>query len=140
MSRLDLVTEKVFNDILLFSSNHIISCSHQLYHYKGGLNPIPLTPTNNPAIAHSAVSKHSTEPVATSAPNPFYQSMKVLAPVPARKQMLKAIHSYYHTLLANHLTQGKCCFCRHTTITFCISSQLIDNLQYICIMFVGRSL
>ena len=73
-ARLDLVTEKVFTDAILFSSLGLHSTPGAVHLRTGGLTKTPN-------------------------PDPNQQSMKVLCPVATKKEILLMIKSYYVILL-----------------------------------------
>ncbi|KAL6064261.1 CLTH domain-containing protein [Balamuthia mandrillaris] len=83
-SRLDFVTERTFQDCVLFSALHLYSREHTagLKVRRGGLSQ-------------------------KQDPDPNLQLMRVLAPVITRKEMLRKFQEYYHILLQRHLSQGK---------------------------------
>ena len=73
-ARLDLVTEKLFTDAILFSSLGLHSTPGKVHLRTGGLTKTPN-------------------------PDPNQQSMKVLCPVATKKEILLMIKSYYVILL-----------------------------------------
>lgn len=83
-TRLDFVTEKLFDDALLFASLGI-GADHSLH----------------PCVTNGTggLSKRQQ-------PDPRQQSMRVLAPPATRKELVVASKDYYQRLLTNHLTQG----------------------------------
>jgi hypothetical protein len=81
-ARIDLVTEKLFNDSMYFSSAGLLSpgeySTRPVWHHSGGRHYIPN-------------------------PDPKAQSLKVLAPTSTRKQMVESLKSYYQVLLVEHV-------------------------------------
>ena len=74
-ARLDLVTDKIFTDALLFASLGLCSTVGRVHLRTGGLTKTPN-------------------------PDPNQQSVKVLCPIATKKEMLRAVKQYYLQLLA----------------------------------------
>ena len=74
-ARLDLVTDKLFTDALLFAQLGLCSTVGRVHLRTGGLTKTPN-------------------------PDPNQQSVKVLCPVATKKEMLRAVKQYYLQLLA----------------------------------------
>jgi len=112
-TRLDFVTEKLFDDAILFTSLGI-GADHSLHPV---LSPTPArTTTRQPRPAHHLRPPHlplgqwvtnGTGGLSKrQQPDPRQQSMRVLAPPATRKELVVASKDYYQRLLTNHLTQG----------------------------------
>ena len=82
-ARIDLVSEKLFNEDIFFSSMHLLSSR--------GSSPRPMQ-------------HHVGGPSYVPEPDPKAQSLKVLAPTSTRKQMVKSLKVYYHVLLMEHVS------------------------------------
>ena len=82
-ARIDLVSEKLFNEDVFFSSMHLLSSR--------GSSPRPMQ-------------HHVGGPHYVPEPDPKAQSLKVLAPTSTRKQMVKSVKVYYHVLLTEHVS------------------------------------
>jgi hypothetical protein len=82
-ARIDLVSEKLFNEDVFFSSMHLLSSR--------GSSPRPMQ-------------HHVGGPSYVPEPDPKAQSLKVLAPTSTRKQMVKSLKVYYHVLLMEHVS------------------------------------
>ena len=74
-ARLDLVSEKIFTDALLFASLQLCTTAGRVHLRTGGLTKTPN-------------------------PDPNQQSVAVLCPIATKKEMLRAVKQYYLQLLA----------------------------------------
>ena len=74
-ARLDLVSDKIFSDALLFASLGLCTTAGRVHLRTGGLTKTPN-------------------------PDPNQQSVKVLCPIATKKEMLRAVKQYYLQLLA----------------------------------------
>jgi len=117
-ARIDLVSEKLMRESMLLGSLGLLSPAafsvRPVLHHSGGGSiqprcatrsdsecsgspspPPPLPPSSPVSYAASVMSSSSS----SLAPDPRSQSMKVLAPMSARKQMMKALKVYYNILI-----------------------------------------